>query len=78
MGYFAGIGELRRLLAVAAGLRQLAADRLVHRNDRRLYLTAAAVLEAQANHLASTLPGDNRTYDRATDAALHRPVDMLV
>jgi hypothetical protein len=78
MGYFAGISELRSLLAVAAGLRQLADDRLVVRDDKRLYLTAAAALEARANRLASTLPDDNRAYDRATDAALHRPVDMLV
>lgn len=78
MGYFAGIGELRRLLAVAAGLRQLAADRLVYRNDKRLYLTAAAALEARANRMASSLPDDGKSFDRATDAALHRPVDMLV
>ena len=78
MGYFAGITELRGLLAVAAGLRQLADDRLMVRNDKRLYLTAAAALEARANRMASSLPDDSKTYDRATDAALHRPVDMLV
>ena len=78
MGYFADITELRGLLAVAAGLRQLADDRLVVRNDKRLYLTAAAALEARASRMASSLPDDSKTYDRATDAALHRPVDMLV
>jgi hypothetical protein len=78
MGYFAGISELRSLLAVAAGLRQLAGDRLLVRNDKRLYLTAAAALEARANRMASSLPDDGKTYDRATDAALHRPVDLLV
>ena len=78
MGYFAGISELRSLLAVAAGLRQLADDRLAYRNDKRLYLTAAATLEARANRMASSLPDDSKIYDHATDAALHRPVDMLV
>jgi hypothetical protein len=78
MGYFAGTSELRSLLAVAAGLRRLANDRLVVCNDKRLYLTIAAALEARANRMASSLPDDGNSYDRATDAALHRPVDMLV
>jgi hypothetical protein len=63
MGYAANTGELRNLLMVAAGLRQLAEDRLVARMDRRLYLTAAAALEARANRMASTLPGQNDGYD---------------
>lgn len=70
--------ELRSLLAVAAGLRHVADDRLVVRTDKRLYLTAAAALEARANRMASSLPGEDEAYDRETDAALHRPVDMLV
>lgn len=78
MGYFAGTGELRSLLSVAAGLRQAAADRLVVRNDKRLYLTAAAALEARANRLASSASGKDAAFDRESDAALHRPVDMLV
>lgn len=78
MGYFAGTSELRSLLAVAAGLRHLADDGSVYRNDKRLYLTAAAVLEARANRLASSVPGESKSYDRASDAALHRPVDVVV
>lgn len=79
MGYAAATTtELRSLLTVAARLRQLADDRLVVRNHKRLYLTAAAALEARANRMASSLPGEDEAYDRETDAALHRPVDMLV
>lgn len=78
MGYFASTSELRNLLGVAAKLRQIAGDRLVVRNDRRLYLTAAATLEARAHRMASSLPGQDEVHDRETDALLHRPVDMLV
>src|SRR5690606_12850384 len=76
MGYSAS--TLRDLLAVAASLRRLAQDRLAARSDKRLYLTAAAALEARANRMASSLPGEDETYDRDSDAALHRPVDLLV
>lgn len=78
MGYFASTGELRSLLSVAAGLRQLASDKLAVRSDKRLFLTAAATLEARADRIASTLPGQDDARDRDVDAALHRPVDMLV
>lgn len=78
MAYPASTMELRSLLSVAAGLRHLADDGRVVRMDKRLYLTAAAALEARANRIASSLPGEDETYDRETDAALHRPVDMLV
>lgn len=78
MAYSTSTGELRSLLAVAAGLRQLADDALAIRSDKRLYLTAAATLEARANRIASTVPGKTESDDRNADAALHRPVDMLV
>lgn len=78
MGYFAGTGELRKLLGLAAGLRRLADDRFLSRSDKRLYLTTAAALEARANRLASSLPGDAQSHDQEKDAALHRPVDLLV
>lgn len=78
MGYFAGTSELRNLLGVAAKLRQLASDRLVVRGDKRLYLIAAAMLEARAHRMATSLPSEDETYDREIDAALHRPVDLLV
>lgn len=78
MAYPASTMELRNLMAVAAGLRRLADDRRVVRNDKRLYLTAAAALEARANRMASSLPGEDASYDSERDAALHRPVDMLV
>lgn len=75
MGYFAGVRDLRNLLAVAAKLRCLADDTL-HQDDRNLYLTAAAVLEARAERMASHLPDE--PYDRELDAGLHRPVNMVV
>ncbi len=75
MGYFAGTGDLRNLLAVAAKLRRLADDTL-HYDDSKLYLTAAAMLEARAERMASHLPDE--PYDRALDAVLHRPVDMKI
>ncbi|HEX2760143.1 MAG TPA: hypothetical protein VHM27_06490, partial [Rhizomicrobium sp.] len=75
MGYAANTGTLRSLLTAASGLRQLADDRLVTRGDKRIYLLAAAALEAKAGRIASSLPGDEDDYDPATDAALHRPVD---
>lgn len=75
MGYFAGVDDLRNLLALASKLRRLADDTL-HRGDKDLYLTAAAVLEARASRMTSFLPG--APYDRNTDAALHRPVDVIV
>jgi len=78
MAYHASTMELRSLLSVAAGLRQLADNGLVVRMDKRLYLTAAAALEARANRMASSLPGEEETHDRETDAALHRPVDIRV
>lgn len=78
MGYSTSTAELRSLLAVAAGLRRLAGDRLAIRSDKRLYLTAAATLEARADRIAFTLPGKSESDDRNADAALHQPVDMLV
>jgi hypothetical protein len=78
MGYPVPTRTLRTLLAMAAGLRQLAGGRLMARSDKRLYLTAAAALEARANRMASSLPGEDKAYDHDTDAALHRPVDLLV
>lgn len=78
MGYSANTSALRSLLTAASGLRQLADDRLVLRSDKRLYLTAAAALEARADHIASSLPGEDTVYDPRTDAILHRPVDLLV
>lgn len=78
MGYSANPGTLRSLLTAASGLRQLADDRLVAHGDKRLYLLAAAALEARAGRMASSLPGEDDDYDPATDAALHRPVDLLV
>ena len=78
MAYPASTKELRSLLTVAAGLRHLADDRLVVRTDKRLYLTAAAALEARANRMATSLPGGNDGYDAETDAALHRPVNLLI
>jgi hypothetical protein len=78
MGYPANTGTLRSLLTAASGLRKLADDRLVAHGDKRLYLLAAAALEARARRMASSLPGEEDGYDPATDAALHRPVDLLI
>lgn len=78
MGYPANTGMLRSLLTAASGLRQLADDRLVAHGDKRLYLLAAAALEARAGRIATSLPGEEDDYDPATDAALHRPVDLLI
>ncbi len=75
MGYFAGVRDLRTLLSVAAKLRRLADD-TSYPNDKHLYLTAAAALEAQGERMALRLP--DAAYDRAHDAALHRPVDMVI
>lgn len=78
MGYPVRITDLRNLLTAAAGLRQLADDRLAVRTDKRLYLTAAAALEARADRIASSPSGELHDYDADIDAALHRPVDMLI
>lgn len=75
MGYFAGVQDLRNLLSVAARLRRLADD-TSYPNDKHLYLTAAAVLEARGERMALHLPDE--PHDRAEDAALHRPVDMMI
>ena len=75
MGYFAGVQDLRTLFSVAAKLRRLA-DETSYPNDKHLYLTAAAVLEARGERMARHLP--DAPYDRAQDAALHRPVDMMI
>jgi hypothetical protein len=75
MGYFAGVQDLRNLLALASKLRQLADDTL-HHGDKDLYLTAATVLEVRASRMASSLPDEPN--DRNIDARLHRPVDRLV
>ncbi len=75
MGYFAGVRDLRNLLSVAAKLRRLADDTW-YPNDKHLYLTAAALLEARGERMALHLPDE--PYDRAQDAALHRPVDMMI
>ncbi len=75
MGYFAGVQDLRNLLSVAAKLRRLADD-TPYPDDKHLYLTAAAVLEARGERMASHLPDE--PYDRARDATLHRPVDMVI
>ena len=75
MGYFAGNKDLRNFLAVAAKLRRLADDTL-HREDKNLYLAAAAVLEARAERMASHPP--DGSCDPGRDAGLHRPVNLLV
>jgi hypothetical protein len=75
MGYFAGTSDLRNLLGVASQLRHLADDTLLH-DDRNLYLTAATVLEARAERMATHLPDE--PHDFARDAALHRPVNMTI
>jgi hypothetical protein len=75
MGYFAGTSDLRNLLAMAARLRRLA-DETRHPGDRKLYLTAAAVLEARADQLATHPPGN--PFDPALETELHRPVDIRV
>ena len=72
MGYFAGVQDLRTLLSVAAKLRRLADDTMYPEDN----LTAAAALEARGERMALHLP--DAAYDRAHDAALHRPVDMVI
>jgi hypothetical protein len=56
-------------------LRRLAED-TTYPEDKHLYLTAAAALEARGERMALHLP--DAAYDRAHDAALHRPVDMVI
>lgn len=75
MGYFAGVRDLRNLLGVASKLRLLAQDSVLQ-DDKSLYLTAAAVLEARAERMAQHLPEE--PHDRARDAALHRPVNVVI
>jgi hypothetical protein len=75
MGYFAGVQDLRNLLSVASKLRSLAEDTILQ-DDKDLYLTAAAALEARAERLSSHLPEE--PHDRGLEFLLHRPVNMLV
>ncbi|HEY0266268.1 MAG TPA: hypothetical protein VGC16_05910, partial [Rhizomicrobium sp.] len=73
MAHSAIAADLRSLMGVAAKLRRLAHESL-RREDRELYLTAAAALEERARHLAAGLPEDR---DDTNDHP-HRPVDLLV
>ncbi|MEY4707750.1 MAG: hypothetical protein RJB58_1473, partial [Pseudomonadota bacterium] len=57
IGYFAGVQDLRNLLSVAAKLHRLADD-TPYPDDKHLYLTAAAVLEARGERMASHLPDE--------------------
>lgn len=75
MGYFAGVQDLRNLMSVASKLRRLADDAQLQ-EDKDLYLTAAAALEARAERLSAHLPDE--PYDRKVDFMLHRPVNMTV
>lgn len=75
MGYFAGVQDLRNLLSVASKLRGLANDSQLWA-DKELYLTAAAALEARAEHLSSHVP--DKADDNGPAISLHRPVNMLV
>jgi len=75
MGYFAGTSDLRNLLNMATRLRRLA-DETLRNDDRKLYLMAAAVLEARADRMATHLPGT--PYDPALETGLYRPVDIIV
>ncbi len=65
--------DLRNLLGVAAKLRQLASES-PRREDRDLYLAAAAALEERARHIAAFLPEDHLDMGGYP----HRPVDLTV
>jgi hypothetical protein len=76
MGYFKGVRDLRNLLNVARKLRKLASEPVAP-EDRELYLTAAAALEARAGWMANTLPEDRRSQ-RQPPRMSRQPVDLLV
>ena len=68
--------DLRRLLGVARKLRGLAGDAMTADDERELFLTTAAVLEARATWMAAALPGEH--YDAAGTVHLHTHVNLLV
>ncbi len=65
-----------RLFGTARKLRPLAADMTTVEADRRLYLTAAAALEARGAWMANALPGE--CYDPARALHMHQPVNIIV
>ena len=76
MAYPSQAHELRRLLALARKLRELADDVLASEAGRELFPAAAAALEARANGMAAALPGAR--YCPAAGVHLHQPVNVLI
>jgi hypothetical protein len=76
MDYPSQAPELRHLLAVARGLRELADDAVTCDGDSELFLTAAAALEARATWTAAALPGER--YNPAATVHLHKPVNLVI
>jgi hypothetical protein len=74
MDQFVGTVDLRKLLSLAAMLRQLASDSAC-RGDQPLFLLDTKALERRAGWLAA-LPQEHG--EPRSDPGLHNPVEMTI